>query len=300
MSVRLGIEGHLQRSQFRLDLSLDLDLSQPLGILGSTGAGKTTLLRVIAGLEPDFFGDIAFGAERWSEGTRFDLTPTHRRGLGVAFQDSRLLPGKTVAENLAFARRRARAVESSLSEGEVIQELDLDHLMNQMAESLSGGEQQRVALARALLIRPKLLLMDEPLSANDLTHRQHIASCLARWFTADQTPLIYVSHAARELQQLTTHLLILEGGTVTTVGETATLLPTQALSGDRPAPRRAVVVARDPANGSFTLQWEEAAQSAREVLRVGDTVTIRSDTDDVSDFGAPLPPQADQNEGKTE
>jgi len=299
MTMRLGIEGYLERPQFRLDLSLDLDLTKPLGVLGSTGAGKTTLLRAIAGLEPDFEGRITFGSERWSEGTRFGLTPTHRRGIGMVFQDGRLLPGKTVAENLTFASRRARAVASSVSEEEVIRELDLDHLMNQMTESLSGGERQRVALARALLLRPKLLLMDEPLSANDLGHRRHIADCLARWLVADQTPLIYVSHAAHELAQLTTQLLTLEGGTVTTLGETARLLP-QTHAGDQPRAHRAVVVGSDLGQGSLTLQWEGAAPFAAEDFHMGDVVMVRPAATEDSGFGASLPPQAKQDENETE
>jgi len=227
------------------------------------------------------------------------LTPTHRRGIGMVFQDGRLLPGKTVAENLTFASRRARAVASSLSEEEVVRELDLGHLMNQMTESLSGGERQRVALARALLLRPKLLLMDEPLSANDLGHRQHIADCLARWLAAEQTPLIYVSHAAHELAQLTTQLLTLKGGTVTTLGETARLLP-QTHAGVQTRAHRAVVVGSDPSQGSLTLQWEGAAPFAAEAFRLGDVVKVRPAVTRDSAFGAPLPPQAEQNERETD
>ena len=110
MSRRLVIEGQLERADFALQLALDIELSSPVGLMGATGAGKTTLLRVIAGLEPSFRGRITFCDEVWSDtgdaSARF--IPPHQRGVGVAFQDSRLLPARTVRGNLLFAMRRAR------------------------------------------------------------------------------------------------------------------------------------------------------------------------------------------------
>ena len=117
MSARLRIAGQLARNAFSVDLSLDVDLSEPLGVLGPTGAGKTTLLRIVAGLEPDFHGrvEVTLDGHRqiWAELDRGDLVPVHRRGVGVVFQDSRLLPGRTVRANLDYAMQRARAVSSS-------------------------------------------------------------------------------------------------------------------------------------------------------------------------------------------
>ena len=94
MRNQLIIRGCLERARFTLDLDLSIDLNEPLGIMGATGAGKTTLLRIIAGLEPDFTGSVAFCGDVWRDGM-IDRVPTHQRGLGVAFQDSRLLPGRT-------------------------------------------------------------------------------------------------------------------------------------------------------------------------------------------------------------
>ena len=162
MSYQLIIKGCLRRARFTLDLDLDVDLTKPLGIMGATGAGKTTLLRVIAGLERDFSGLVQFCGEVWHDGDHSDLVPTHQRGLGVVFQDGRLLPGRTVESNLAFAQQRARNVDAVVSYDALTEALDLNHLLSESVEELSGGERQRVALARALLARPRLLLLDEP------------------------------------------------------------------------------------------------------------------------------------------
>ncbi len=203
MSHRLVIKGCLRRARFTLDLDLDVDLTEPLGIMGATGAGKTTLLRVIAGLERDFSGLVQFCGEVWHDGDHSDRVPTHQRGLGVVFQDGRLLPGRTVESNLAFARQRARNMDAAVTYETLTEALDLNHLLTEPAEVLSGGERQRVALARALLARPRLLLLDEPFAANDADHRQQLIAHLAEWLPAAGIPLVCVSHAARELAQLT-------------------------------------------------------------------------------------------------
>ena len=223
MSNQLIIRGCLERVRFTLDLDLSIDLDEPLGIMGATGAGKTTLLRIIAGLEPDFTGSVAFCGDVWRDGM-IDRVPTHQRGLGVAFQDSRLLPGRTVENNLNFAMQRARAVDSSLNYMTLVEALDLQHLLRESVDSLSGGERQRVALARALLARPRLLLLDEPLSANDSAHRQQVIAHLGDWMSAEGTPFIYVSHAAAELAKLTRQVLILDQGAVRALGKTGALL----------------------------------------------------------------------------
>ena len=178
MSARLRIAGQLARNAFSVDLSLDVDLSEPLGVLGPTGAGKTTLLRIVAGLEPDFHGrvEVTLDGHRqiWAELDRGDLVPVHRRGVGVVFQDSRLLPGRTVRANLDYAMQRARAVSSGHEVDQLVRALAIEPLLAQQVAVLSGGERQRVAIARTLLSQPRLLLMDEPLAANDNAHREEV------------------------------------------------------------------------------------------------------------------------------
>ena len=114
MSGRLLVEGKLSRGGVSIDLSVDLDLSDSVGIFGPTGAGKTTLLKTIAGLERDFSGRVEVTLqgqhETWSIPARGELVPVHRRGVGVVFQEGRLFSGRTVQANLDYAIRRARGV----------------------------------------------------------------------------------------------------------------------------------------------------------------------------------------------
>ena len=294
MSHRLIIKGCLRRARFTLDLDLDVDLSRPLGILGATGAGKTTLLRVIAGLERDFSGRVEFCGEVWHDGDHFDRMPTHQRGLGVVFQDGRLLPGRTVESNLAFPQQRARNVNAAVSYEALTEALDLNHLLSEPAEVLSGGERQRVALARALLARPRLLLLDEPLAANDAAHRQQLMTHLAEWLSAEAIPLVYVSHAAHELAQLTRQLIVLERGAVTAQGETHVLLEAQNEAIDRVArPVAAVVMSTDAEHGTATLQLDHDAVGA---VVPGERVLLQRELTEDSGLGAALQPEPEKDQ----
>jgi len=295
MSNQLIIRGCLERARFTLDLDLSIDLNEPLGIMGATGAGKTTLLRIIAGLEPDFTGSVAFCGEVWRDGM-IDRVPTHQRGLGVAFQDSRLLPGRTVENNLNFAIQRAPAVDSRLNYMTLVGALDLQHLLREPVDSLSGGERQRVALARALLARPRLLLLDEPLSANDGAHRQQVIANLGDWMSAEGTPFIYVSHAAAELAQLAGQVLILDQGAVRALGKTDTLLDAgNVVPGTEPSSFAAVVVATDNDSRTATLEFTDV-DDAGIALNRGERVVVCRDVSEGSGLDASLQPESDEDQ----
>ena len=294
MSHQLIIKGSLRRARFTLELDLAVDLCKPLGIMGATGAGKTTLLRVIAGLERDFSGRVEFRGEIWRGDERYDQVPTHQRGLGVVFQDGRLLPGRTVENNLAFAQQRARNVDAVVSYDALTEALDLNHLLSESVEVLSGGERQRVALARALLARPRLLLLDEPLAANDAEHRQRLIAHLAEWLPAESIPLVYVSHAAYELAQLTRQLIVLERGTVAAQGETRVLLEAQSEATIRePRSVAAVVVSTDAEHSTATLQLDHDAAGA---VVPGERVLLERELTEDSGLGAALQPKPEENQ----
>lgn len=295
MSNQLIIRGCLERARFTLDLDLCIDLDEPLGIMGATGAGKTTLLRIIAGLEPDFTGSVAFCGEVWRDGM-MDRVPTHQRGLGVVFQDSRLLPRRTVENNLHFAIQRAPAVDSRLDYVTLAEALDLQHLLRESVDSLSGGERQRVGLARALLARPRLLLLDEPLSANDSAHRQQVIAHLGDWMSAEGTPFIYVSHAAAELAQLTRQALILDQGAVRALGKTDALLEAaNVVPGTEPPSFAAVVVATDNDSRTATLEFTDS-DDAGVALNRGERVVVCRDVSEGSGLDASLQPESDEDQ----
>ena len=196
---------------FALDVETGLDLSGITGVFGPSGCGKTTLLRIICGLERGAAGRVAFSGETWQDDETEVFVPAHRRRVGYVFQDARLFSHLSVAGNLQYARRRC---SGPIGYDEVVEVLDLAPLLQRRPASLSGGEQQRVAIGRALLSQPRLLLLDEPLSALDLQRKREILPYLRMLPDTFHLPLVYVTHDVEEIAGLADRLLLMREGRI--------------------------------------------------------------------------------------
>ena len=192
-------------------------------LFGPSGSGKTTVLRLLAGLEPRGRGRIALGDTMWQDDRAGIRLPTHRRPIGYVFQEASLFTHLTVRDNLAFALKRARSTERPIGVDDAVAWLGLEHLLDRHPERLSGGERQRVAIARALLAQPRLLLMDEPLSAVDADGRDAILDTLERLPEWLGVPIVYVSHSIEEVARLADHLVLMSAGRVLASGPTNTV-----------------------------------------------------------------------------
>lgn len=195
--------------------SLDIDLQLPgrgvIALFGHSGSGKTTLLRSIAGLER-FSGRLMVNGQVWQDQSTF--LPVHRRPLGYVFQEASLFPHLSVKKNLTFGLKRIPPSERQIELNQVVDWLGIEHLLARKSQRLSGGERQRVAIARALLTSPRLLLMDEPLSALDERSKQDILPYLERLHDELAIPVLYVSHSLKEVARLADHMVWMEGGRV--------------------------------------------------------------------------------------
>ncbi len=185
-----------------------------LAVLGPSGCGKSTLLRAVAGLEP-----VTEGRIRW-DGHDLASTPTHRRGFALMFQDGQLFDHLSVARNVAYALRlrRVAAREREQRVGELLELVGLGGYAARMPATLSGGERQRVALARSLAAQPRLLLLDEPLSALDAGLRERLAGDLAEILRAAGTTTVLVTHDHEEAFAVADRLVVMREGRVVQQG----------------------------------------------------------------------------------
>ncbi|EHE0558790.1 ATP-binding cassette domain-containing protein [Campylobacter upsaliensis] len=198
-----GIEGPIN-----LDFDIMLSQGEISAIFGESGAGKTTLLRILAGLITPQKGFIRVGDEIWLDLKKgINLSP-QKRSLGFVFQDYALFPNMSVRENLAYATRNQRKID------ELLELISLKELANSRPKELSGGQAQRVALARALAKEPKILLLDEPLSALDFKMRSHLQEELLKILKHFKTTALLVSHDLAEIYRLSARVLQLSGGKI--------------------------------------------------------------------------------------
>jgi thiamine transport system ATP-binding protein len=199
------------------DVSLSIADGEVVALLGPSGCGKSTLLRTIAGLEKP-----SAGAVRWDSADLAGV-PVHRREFGLVFQDGQLFPHRSVAGNVAFGLRM-RGVDREERDKRVLSLLELvglDGYASRRVTQLSGGEQQRVALARALAPSPRLLLLDEPLSALDRALREQLAVDLARLLREAATTALVVTHDHDEAFTLADRVAIMSRGRIVQVGPPA-------------------------------------------------------------------------------
>lgn len=197
-------------------VSLDVPAGSALAILGPSGSGKSTLLRAIAGLEPSE-GDV-----RWA-GESITRTPVHRRGFAMLFQDGQLFPHLDVAGNIAYPLRDADRSTRAARVTELLELVGLAGFERRRVTDLSGGEQQRVALARALAASPRLLLLDEPLSALDRELRERLARDVRGILDAAGIASIVVTHDVAEAEVLADRVGVIAGGRLLQVGSFAEL-----------------------------------------------------------------------------
>lgn len=198
----------LQMGQFLIEPSFQSDASV-IGLFGASGSGKTSILHAIAGLNTPRSGLIKIQNQIWFDSNQKINLSTQKRHIGLVFQDAQLFPHKTVKQNLLFGLKHLSQQERHFEADYIIELLKLEHLLERMPIKLSGGEKQRVALGRALLYSPKLLLLDEPLSALDANHKAEIIPFFQKVKEEIKIPMIYVSHDIQEIKQLTETMWIL-------------------------------------------------------------------------------------------
>ncbi len=209
MTLRVSVEHSFRAST--LAIAFEAPTPGVIALFGPSGAGKSTLLQAIAGL---------LRADRVRvelDNLALHTMPPEERGIGYVFQEGRLFPHMSVANNLRYGLRRAGP--GRLAFDDVVELLALGKLLRRRPATLSGGERQRTAIGRALLRQPRLLLMDEPLSALDQPRRDEILPYLARLRGAFGLPIVYASHALDEVMRLADTLVLLEAGRVLRAGK---------------------------------------------------------------------------------
>lgn len=236
----LDLSFRLARGSFDLDVAFRVPGIGVTGLFGRSGCGKTTVLRCVAGLERAA-GHCRLDGETWQDDSAGQFVKTHRRPIGYVFQEASLFSHLSVRRNLEYGMKRVPPNARQIAFDEVVDLVGIRPHLRRDPGNLSGGERQRVAIARALLTSPRLLLMDEPLSALDHTSKQDILPYLERLHDTLRIPILYVTHSPDEIARLADHIVVLDGGRVRASGGADAILARLDLPLARDAEASAVI-----------------------------------------------------------
>ncbi|MGJ5132704.1 molybdenum ABC transporter ATP-binding protein [Bradyrhizobium oligotrophicum] len=285
-TVKVDFRGTLGR--FELNARFEVPARGVTAIFGPSGCGKTAVMRSIAGLNR-LDGRCSVAGDVWQDEKTF--RPVHQRPIGYVFQEANLFPHLSVRRNLMYGHPGPSG-PTAIGFDEVVSLLGIAKLLERSPRHLSGGERQRVAIGRALLSQPKLLLMDEPLSALDQITKDEILPYLERLHAALDLPILYISHDIAEVERLADQLVLMRNGSVLASGPLSVLqadltLPL-ALSRDAAVSLDATVLKHDAIDGMvtlavqgghFVLPAEPLAPGTRRRLRVlADDVSLALET----------------------
>ena len=219
---------HTAQGRQLLDISFQLEKGSLLTLYGPSGAGKTTILRILSGLTDPASALIEVDGTIWDDSTRKIHLPTPHRSIGFVFQDFALFPHLTVRQQLEFALQKG---DDRTIVTELLALMELEELQDRRPSFLSGGQQQRVALARAIARRPKLLLLDEPLSALDDEMRFRLQEYILKAHRHYQLTTILVSHYLPEIFRLSDEVICLEDGGIQRQGPPSRVFLEEKISG---------------------------------------------------------------------
>jgi len=210
-----------------LDVSFHLEKGQFLSLYGNSGAGKTTLLRILTGLTEAEKSLIEVDGITWDNSEKSIHLPVQQRSIGFVFQDFALFPNLNVRENLEFALQKGK---SKKLVDELLDLMELQSLQKSKPQNLSGGQKQRVALARAIIRKPKILLLDEPLSALDDEMRFKLQDYLLKAHQYYQLTTILISHHIPEIFKLSDKVIVLDKGLLVKEGTPAFVFSEEKIS----------------------------------------------------------------------
>lgn len=213
----ISVDIDKQLGDFALSVSFDGD-SGVTALFGPSGSGKTSIVGMVAGLIKPDRGRIVIGGETVFDSAADIDVPAHRRRIGTVFQDGRLFPHMSVVRNLDYGRWMTGLPRDAAQFKHVIELLDIAPLVDRRPGALSGGERQRVALGRALLMKPRLMLLDEPMASLDARRKSEILPYFVRLRDDTRLPMIYVSHDPAEVKALASRVVLLDAGRVVKSG----------------------------------------------------------------------------------